>query len=112
MIAEVSRKLSSNNELDSEQKIDRSSRCRGAIKDAGAFLIDPPGIEEVSRLRLKECLRSSINRKVSRRCQGGVEPSFQNSFSRGEKYRYECNPTYNSTNDPNNTKISQNRLSI
>ena len=112
MIVEVSRKLSSNNELDSEQKIDRSSRCRGAIKDAGGFLIDPPGIEEVSRLRLKECLRSSIDRKVSRRCQGGVEPAFQNSFSRCEKHRYECNPTYNSTNDPNNTKISQNSLSI
>ena len=33
--------------------LNRSSRCRGAIKDTGAVSIDPPGIEEVSRLRLK-----------------------------------------------------------
>ena len=48
----------------------------------------------------------------STRYRGGVEPAFQNSFSRCEKNRYECNPTYNSTNDPINTKISQNSLSI
>ena len=46
------------------------------------------------------------------RYRGGVEPAFQNSFSRCEKHRYECNPTYNSTNDPINTKIFQNSLSI
>ena len=87
--------------------------------------IDPPGVEELSR---RQELSQSIH-QVSRRCQeyvkkkawearqiaryrGGVEPAFQNNFSRGEKYRYECNPTYNSTNDPINTKISQNSLSI
>ena len=43
---------------------------------------------------------------------GGVKPAFHNSFSRCEKHRYECNPTYNSTNDSINTKISQNNLSI
>ena len=48
----------------------------------------------------------------STRYRGGVKPAFQNSFSSYEKYRYECNPTYNSTNDPINTKISQNSLSI
>ena len=87
--------------------------------------IDPPGVEELSR-------RQELSRliyQVSRRCRdcvkkkawkawqiaryrGGVEPAFQNSFSRGEKHKYECNPTYNSTNDPFNTKISQNSLSI
>ena len=44
--------------------------------------------------------------------RGGVEIAFQNSLLRCEKHRYECNPTYNSTNDPINTKISQNSLSI
>ena len=84
--------------------------------------IDPPGVEELSR-------RQELSRliyQVSRRCRdcvkkkawkawqiaryrGGVEPAFQNSFSRGEKHRYECNPTYNSTNDPINTIISQSK---
>ena len=57
-------------------------------------------------------MRSSTDSKVSRRCRGGVETAFQNSFSRCEKHKYECNPTYNLTNDPINTKISQNSLSI
>ena len=52
-----------------EQKLDRSTRCQGAIEEAGAFSIDPPGIEEVSRLRLEKCLRSSTGSKVSRRCR-------------------------------------------
>ena len=87
--------------------------------------IDPPSVEELSR---RQELFRSIH-QVSRRCQdcvkknawearqiaryrGGVEPAFQNSFSRCEKHRYKCNPTYNSINDPINTKISQNSLSI
>ena len=37
-----------------EQKLDQSTRCRRAIKEAGAFSIDPPSIEEVSRLRLRK----------------------------------------------------------
>ena len=43
-------------ESDSEQKLDRSNRCRGAIEDVGAFSIDPPGIKEVSRFRLRKML--------------------------------------------------------
>ena len=112
MIVEVLRKLSRTKSQIQEQKLDRSSKCRGAIEEAGAFSIDPLGIEEVSRLCLKKCLRSSTDSKVSRRCQGGVETAFQNSFSRCEKHKYECNPTYNLTNDPINTKISQNSLSV
>ena len=38
-------------EENQEQKLDRSSKCRGAIEEAGAFSIDPPGIEELSGLR-------------------------------------------------------------
>ena len=34
-----------------EQKLDRSTRCREAIEEAGAFSIDPPGVEEVLGLR-------------------------------------------------------------
>ena len=39
-----------------EQKLDQSTGCRGAIEEVGAFLIDPPSIEEVSRLRLRKML--------------------------------------------------------
>ena len=87
--------------------------------------IDPLGVEELSR---RQELSRSIHH-VSRRCRDcvkknawearqivryrrGVEPAFQNSFLRGEKHRYECNPTYNLTNDPINTIISQNSFSI
>ena len=89
------------------------------IKFKNRSSIDPPGVEELST---RQELSRSIH-QVSRRCQdcvkkkawearriarywGGVEPAFQNSFSTGEKNRYKCNPTYNSTNDPINTKIS------
>ena len=82
--------------------------------------IDPPGVEELSR---RQEFSRSIH-QVSRRCrdcvkkkawkaqqiaryQGGVEPVFQNSLSREEKHRHECNLTYNSTNDPIHTIISQ-----
>ena len=41
-----------------------------------------------------------------------ISKTSQNSFSKGEKHKHECNPTYNSTNDPIHTVISQNSLSI
>ena len=44
------------------------------------------------------------------RCRGGVKPALQNSFSRGEKHRYEYNQVCNSTNDPNNILSSQKHL--
>ena len=100
----MSRKLS--------RKLDQSTRCREAIKEARAFLIDSSGIEELSGLQYEKGLRSSTDSKVSRRYQGGVEPHFKNSVSRGEKHRHECNPTCNLTNDPINTIISQNCFSI
>ena len=95
------------------------------IRSKNKSSIDPPGVEELSR---RQELSRSIH-QVSRSCQdcdkkkawearqiaryrGGVEPAFQSSFSRWEKHRHECNPTYNSTNDPINTIISQNSLSI
>ena len=34
-----------------EMRLDRSTRCREAIEGIGTFSIDPPGVEEVSRLR-------------------------------------------------------------
>ena len=34
-----------------EMRLDRSTRCQEAIEGTGTFSIDPPGIEEVLRLR-------------------------------------------------------------
>ena len=34
-----------------EIRLDRSIKCREAIEGTGTFSIDPPGVEEVSRLR-------------------------------------------------------------
>ena len=53
-----------------------TKKYRGAIEDAGAFSINPSGIEEVSRLRLKKCLRSLTDSKVSRRCRDGFSKQF------------------------------------
>ena len=33
-----------------EMRLDRSTRCGEAIEGTGTFSIDPPGVEEVSRL--------------------------------------------------------------
>ena len=107
----------------------RQLRCWEGIEEQHIRInnrssIDPLGVEKLSR---RQKLSWSIH-QVSRRCWdcvkkkawearqiarywGGVKPAFQNSFSREKKHRYECNPTYNSTNDPINTKISQNSLS-
>ena len=55
--AEVSRRYQATKSQIQEQKLNRSSRCQGAIEEeAGAFSIDPPGIEEVSRLHLRKML--------------------------------------------------------
>ena len=43
-------KVSRNKVPDQEQKLDRSTSCREAIKEAGAFSIYPPGIKKLSRL--------------------------------------------------------------
>ena len=74
--------------------LDRSTRCREAVE-----------------IVIRKSLRSSTNSKVSRKCWGGVELAFKSSFSRGEKHRHECNPTYNITNDPINILSSQKHLS-
>ena len=86
--------------------------------------IDPPGVKNLSR---RQELSQSIH-QVSRSCpdcdkeklkklnrqQGIEEVSSQllkPVFSRCEKHRHECNPTYNSTNDPINILSFQNHLS-
>ena len=51
LIAKVSRKYRETRNPIQEQKLDRSTRCRGAIEEAGAFSIDPPGIKELFGLR-------------------------------------------------------------
>ena len=100
-IAEVSSRYQGTTHQIQEQKLNRSTRCRETIEEAGAI-----------RKAIRNSWRSSKNSKVSMRYRGGVEPTFKISFSRCEKHRHECNPTCNSTNDPINTIISQNRLSI
>ena len=50
-IAEVLRRYRATKNQILEQKLDRSTRCRGAIEEVGAFSIDSPGIKEVSGLR-------------------------------------------------------------
>ena len=52
--AKVSRRCQGTIQQNQEQKLDRSTRCREAIEDAKPFLIDPPGIEKLSGLRLKK----------------------------------------------------------
>ena len=42
------KQVSRNKESDPRKELDRSTRYREAIEEAGAFLIDPPGIEELS----------------------------------------------------------------
>ena len=109
-------------------------RCQGSSRQQLRY---QEGIEQ-QRIRFKNKSVLELSRRqelsrsihqVSRRCQdcvkkkaweawqiaryrGDVELAFQNNFSRGEKHRYECNPTYNLTNDPINTKVSQNSLLI
>ena len=67
---------------------------------------------EVVEIVIRKRLRNSTDNKVLRRYRGGVELAFKTSFSRCEKHRHECNPTYNSTNDPINILSSQNNLLI
>ena len=53
-IVEVSRRCRGTTQQNQEQKLDRSTRCQEAIEDAEPFSIDPPGIEQLSRLRLEK----------------------------------------------------------
>ena len=95
----------------------RASIEQQLIRSKNRISIDPPGDQSTKYwgaigIAIWKSLRSSTNSKMSRRYWGGVEPLFKTSFSRGEKHRYECNPTCNSINDLINTIIFQNHLSI
>ena len=101
----------------------RSSIEQQKINFKNRSSIDPPSVEELSKrqelsrsihqvsMRCRDCVKKKKTWEARQKARywGGVEPVFQNNFSRGEKHRYECNPTYNSTNDPINTKISQSK---
>ena len=56
-----------------EQKLNRSTKCRRVIEEAGAFSIDPPGIKKVSRLHLKKMLEK-LNK------QQGIEELLRQLF--------------------------------
>ena len=55
-----------------EQKLDRSTRCRGAVEDTNQILIDPPGIEKLSSIQtqspsihqVSRCKRNCNNKKL------------------------------------------------
>ena len=85
----VSRKRSSTDTSIKEVSRDKTSDIR----------IEAQSIHQV--LRSYRGGKNFLNR--STRCWEGVELAFKTSFSRSEKHRHECNPTYNSTNDPNKT---------
>ena len=105
--------------------LDRSNRCREAIEEAKAFLIDPPSVEVLSRIQTqsrsihqvlrcwRDCDKKTL-RNLDRQLaiEEVLSKLFKNSFSRCEKHRHECNPTCNSTIDPINMLSSQNHLSI
>ena len=50
-IEEVSRRYRGSTHQNQERKLNRSTRCREAIKHTDPILIDPPGIEVQARLR-------------------------------------------------------------
>ena len=101
--------------------------CRGTNQQkAKKILIDPPGVEKLSKRQelsrsIHQVSRSyrDCNKKKpwearqTERYRGGVELAFQNSFSRGERHRQECNQECNSTNNPiNHIQLSKSFLII
>ena len=48
---QVSRKCRGTKHQTQEMRLDRSTKCREAIEGIETFSIDPPGVEEVLRLR-------------------------------------------------------------
>ena len=82
-----------------------------SYRGSGNFLDQSTSCQRFVKIAIWKELNSSTDSQVSRRCRGGVKPALQNSFSRGEKHRYEYNQVCNSTNDPNNILSSQNHLS-
>ena len=76
-----------------------------------SFLDQSTRCQEAVEIAIRKSLGSSTDSQLSRRYRGGVKSAFKSSFLRCEKHRHECNPTYNSTNDPINILSSQNHLS-
>ena len=60
--AKISKRYQATKSQIQEQKLDRSTRCRRAIEEAGAFSIDPPSIDEVSRLHKKKKILKKLDR--------------------------------------------------
>ena len=67
--AEVSSKYRATTHQIQEQKLDRSTKCQEAIKEVGAFWIDPPSIKELSGLRYEKAWEA---RQIVR-CRRGIE---------------------------------------
>ena len=112
---QVSRKWSSTVEVSSNKESDPRTEARLIHQVSRSYRGGRSILDRSTRYR--GAVRIAIRKKTQEArhiasYQGDVKPAFQNSFLRGEKHKHECNPTYNSTNDPINTIISQNSLSI
>ena len=90
-----------NNPSDARAEAGSIHQLSRSYRGGRRFLDLSTRYREVIEIAIWKSLRNSIDSKVSRRCRGGVELALKSSFSRSEKHRYECNPTCNSTNDPN-----------
>ena len=76
---QVSRKHRGTKIPDQEQKFDQSTRCREAIEEAGTFSIDPPGIEEVSRLLKNSFFKKGKNTYINA-IKHATQPRIQSTF--------------------------------
>ena len=79
--AKVSRKYRATRNQIQEQKLDRSTRCREAIEEAGAFSIDPPGIEDEEAPERKR-FRAGVDLRL-----GAIDTTNVNR-NRGRKRKY------------------------
>ena len=59
---QVSRRCRETNHQIQEQKLDRSTKCQEAIKEAETFSIDPPGVEMLSRMQKHSRLIHQVSR--------------------------------------------------
>ena len=106
------KKVSRNNSSDSRTEARSIHQVSRSYRGGRSFLNLSTRYWEAVGKAIRNSWRISTDSKVSKRYRGGVEPAFQNSFSRSKKHRHECNPTCNSNNDPINILSSQNHLSI
>ena len=80
-----------------------------SYREGRSFLDLSTRYREAVEIAIRKSLRSSTDSKVSRKYWASFFLK-KSSFSKSEKHRHECNPTYNSTNDPNTIKTHTHTL--